>query len=127
MNPISRERVAVFRHLLRSISREPHVKEVIYLDHELAFLQEGDARGISSLRTESGELIGGAYLELPHEEIIFKLEQASRTFDVLVLKTDITIPYTSVFIELRCRYWSEDAESRPQVAQAEACAERRVQ
>jgi hypothetical protein len=29
-----------------------------------------------------------------------------------VLKTDLTIPYTSVFIQLNCKYWSNDAEKR---------------
>jgi hypothetical protein len=36
----------------------------------------------------------------------------SREFHVLVLKTRMTIPYTSVFIRLDCRYWSGDAEQR---------------
>jgi hypothetical protein len=29
-----------------------------------------------------------------------------------VLKTNMTVPYTSVFIRLDCRYWSADAEQR---------------
>jgi len=31
---------------------------------------------------------------------------------VLVIKTDMTIPYTSVFFELDCGYWDSDAEKR---------------
>jgi len=31
---------------------------------------------------------------------------------VLVLKTTMTIPYSSVFIRLDCKYWSADAEKR---------------
>jgi hypothetical protein len=37
---------------------------------------------------------------------------------VLVLKTRLTIPYTSVFIRLECGYWSADAEKRLRAAMA---------
>ena len=49
---------------------------------------------------------------LPHEQIIHKLDQAAEMFRVLILKTDGTIPYTSVFFELDCGYWNADAEQR---------------
>jgi hypothetical protein len=39
-----------------------------------------------------------------------RLEEAGRSFEVLVLKSTLTLPYTSVFIELECGYWSDDAE-----------------
>jgi hypothetical protein len=29
---------------------------------------------------------------------------------VLILKTDLTLPYTSVFIELDCGYWGPEKE-----------------
>ena len=33
-------------------------------------------------------------------------------FHVLVLKTNSTLPYSSVFINLKAKYWSDQAESR---------------
>jgi hypothetical protein len=30
----------------------------------------------------------------------------------LIVKTDMTIPYTSVFFELDCGYWNAGAEER---------------
>jgi hypothetical protein len=33
-----------------------------------------------------------------------------------VLKTNMTLPYTSVFIELDCGYWSPEAEARLRAA-----------
>jgi hypothetical protein len=30
----------------------------------------------------------------------------------LIVKTDMTIPYTSVFFELDCGYWNAEAEQR---------------
>jgi hypothetical protein len=31
---------------------------------------------------------------------------------VLIIKTELTIPYTTVFFELGCAYWPGDAEDR---------------
>ena len=49
---------------------------------------------------------------LPHEQIIAKLDQTAQLFRVLIVKTDLTIPYTSIFFELDCGYWSAEAEQR---------------
>jgi hypothetical protein len=50
--------------------------------------------------------------QLPHERIISTVDETSKQFHVLVLKTNMAIPYTSVFIRLDCKYWSADAEAR---------------
>jgi hypothetical protein len=44
------------------------------------------------------------------------LDEAGKTFNVLILKTNLTLPYTSVFLELDCGYWSEEAEQRLRAA-----------
>lgn len=31
---------------------------------------------------------------------------------ILVIKTDMTVPYTSVFVQLDCGYWSPEKEAR---------------
>jgi hypothetical protein len=48
---------------------------------------------------------------VPHEELIAKLDEAAKTFRVFVLKTNLTLPYTSVFLELDCGYWDSRAEA----------------
>jgi hypothetical protein len=40
------------------------------------------------------------------------LDRAAGLFRVLIVKTNMTIPYTSVFLELDCAYWNADAEKR---------------
>ena len=50
---------------------------------------------------------------LPHEEIIAKLDRAGELFRVLIVKTNMRIPYTSVFFELDCGYWNAQAEKKP--------------
>ncbi|NLX28689.1 MAG: hypothetical protein GXY59_06930 [Bacteroidales bacterium] len=38
------------------------------------------------------------------------VSERSAMFKVLVLKTTEVIPYSSVFIELDCKYWSAEQE-----------------
>ena len=45
-----------------------------------------------------------------HDSVFVKIDKASRLFKVVVLKTEEVIPYSSVFIELDCRYWSGEKE-----------------
>ena len=78
-----------------------HIKPNIYTDEELAFVREEDASGISSYRERLGSLLTGSEIRvLPHEEIIAKLDRAGELFRVLIVKTNMRIPYTSVFFEL---------------------------
>jgi hypothetical protein len=39
-----------------------------------------------------------------------KLSAAAKTFKVLILKTPLTKPYTSVFFQLQCGYWNAASE-----------------
>ena len=65
-----------------------------------------------SLACGAGLLAGAQISRLPHEQIIGKLDAAGKTFQVLLLKTNMTIPYTSVFFELECGYWDAASEKR---------------
>ncbi len=38
------------------------------------------------------------------------LDEASNLFNIVIIKTDFTIPYTSVFFQLDCKYWNAEAE-----------------
>jgi hypothetical protein len=94
-----------------------HIKPNIYTDEELALVREEDAPGISSYRERLGSLLTGSEIRvLPHEEIIAKLDRAGVLFRVLVVKTNMRIPYTSVFFELDCGYWNTQAEKRLRAA-----------
>ena len=45
-----------------------------------------------------------------HEDIIRELDASAKLFNVLIIKTDLAIPYTSVFFQLECGYWNAEAE-----------------
>jgi hypothetical protein len=49
---------------------------------------------------------------LPHEQMIAKLDESAKLFRVLIFKSTLAIPYTSVFLELDCGYWATEAEQR---------------
>ncbi len=100
------------RKVLRAISRSAHLRANIYVDQELASIPERDAPGVLGYRAKLEALLGPAVRPLPHEQIIAKLDQAAQVFRVLIVKTAMTIPYTSVFFELDCGYWSAEAEQR---------------
>ena len=90
-----------------------HVRPLIYMDSELPFVPEEDAPGVTTYRRQIGDLLHGyPVASQPHDTILSTIDQAGKQFQVLVLKTRMTIPYTSVFIRLDCKYWSEDAEKR---------------
>ena len=103
----------VLRHVLLSIDRSIHVRPVIQMDTELPFVPDDDAPGVSAYRAEIADLLRAYPLEpVPHDRIIANIEEASKHFNILVLKTTMTVPYTSVFVRLDCKYWSAAAEQR---------------
>ncbi len=103
----------VVKAVLQTIDRSIQVRPVIYMDAELPEVPEADAAGVSAYRTQIATILHGFPItSLLHEQIIGNIDEAGKTFHVLVLKTNMTIPYTSVFIRLDCKYWSADDEAR---------------
>jgi hypothetical protein len=107
----------VLKQVLESLAASKHVRPNVYTDHELEFVPESGAPGVSAYRSQLKELLQGRQVStLPHEEIIGKLDRAGQTFKVLIIKTNMTIPYTSVFLELDCAYWSAKSEQELRAA-----------
>lgn len=113
----------VTRTVLAAIGRSIHVRPVVYMDAELPFVPEKDAPGVSRYREAMKTLLGsGKVTYVPHEQLLKKIHDASGDFQVLILKTNETIPYTSVFLQLNCKYWSDDAEARMRAAVQQAAS-----
>ena len=99
--------------VLGHIDASAHVRANVYTDLELDLVAESDAPGIGHCRQQLGTLLENANIkQLPHEQIIAKLDECARVFRVLIIKTALTLPYTSVFFELDCGYWNAEAEER---------------
>lgn len=93
------------------IEEAGHVDANIFVDKELAYVPEKDAKGITAYRTKLDELLVGKPVKnMLHEDIIRELDESAKLFNVLIIKTDLAIPYTSVFYQLECGYWNAEAE-----------------
>jgi hypothetical protein len=113
------DHVHVLKTVLMALGVRGHVRPIVYVDAELDHVSEGDAPGIQAFRAELAKLLDDGDLhKRPHVETIDALDAAGAKFQVLVLKTNMKLPYTSVFIELDCRYWSPEAEERLREAMA---------
>ncbi len=103
----------VTRYVLNAASHSIHVRPDVYMDAELPFVPEADAPGVSRYRSQIRTVLGDRKVtSLPHEQLLEKISEAGKSYKILVLKTNETIPYTSVFLWLNCKYWSDDAEAR---------------
>lgn len=110
----------VVRAVLEAVEASAHVRPEVFLDAELAAVSEADAPGIEAYRRELAALLGGRAVErgLAHEAVIARLDADAARYRVLILKTGLALPYTSVFVRLECGYWSAEAEQRLRAALA---------
>lgn len=107
------EQLDAVNKVLAAIGKVKHVRGTVLLDAELPHVPEKFAKGITDYRTGLKKALKGQKVtSLPHEKIIEQLDKAGQTYHVLLLKTDLTLPYTSVFIRLDCGYWSDEAEEQ---------------
>jgi len=109
--PTGEDHFLVLKTVLDAISAAEHVRPIVHLDAELQYLGEDDAPGIEAFRKDLAQQLKGQDVQShSHEEIIGKLDEAGKSFHVLLLKSNLTLPYTTVFLQLDCGYWSDEAE-----------------
>jgi hypothetical protein len=105
------DHLAVLTSTLDAIDNSKHVRADIYLDAEFEHVAENDAPGVTRYRQKLARLIGNrSTAALAHDQIIARLDESAKLFRVLIFKSKLTIPYTSVFLELDCGYWTREAE-----------------
>ena len=107
------DHIDVTKEVLADIKASIHVRPIIFMDAELPFLTEQDSPGADAYRQQiSATLHDYAIQNQLHEKLIATVAGTSKDFKILVLKTRLAVPYTSVFIRLDCKYVSADAEKR---------------
>ena len=105
------DQAEVLRKVFEFVDRASHVQPIIHLDKELDWVGEDLAPGVEAYRQKLETLLRGRRVEpMLHEELIKRLDEAAQLFRILVIKTDMTLPYTSVFLELDCGYWGSEKE-----------------
>ncbi len=111
----------VLQEVLAAVAASKHLRPLILLDRELEFVPEADAAGVTAFRERLTQVLAaGERQAVDHEQIIARLDQAGQSFHVLLIKTNLTIPYTSVFLQLDCGYWGAGAEARMREAMRSA-------
>jgi hypothetical protein len=107
------DHLQLLKAALDAIDNSRHVRAKIYLDAELKLVAEQDGPGVTRYRQKLARLIGNRETAvLGHDQIIAKLDESAKLFHILILKSTLALPYTSVFIELDCGYWTREAEER---------------
>ena len=107
------DQITVVRDVLHAIARSRHVRPVVFMDAELPFIPEAEVPGVTQYRGQIKAVLGNLPVHSAlHEQLIHQMNQTGNTFHILVLKTTLTVPYTSVFLRLDCKYWSDSAEEK---------------
>jgi hypothetical protein len=107
------DQIQVIKYVMGAIDKSIHVRSDIFMDAELPFVQEEDAPGTTAYRDAIAKLFDGLTVQSDlHQQLIENVDRAGQLVHVLVLKTRLAVPYSSVFIRLNCKYWGDDAEER---------------
>lgn len=105
------DQLAVTTAVLHVLDHSIHVNPTVYLDSELPFVPAQEFAKINGYREDLKKTLDGHSIQsLPHEQILGMISEAGKTYKVLVLKTNMAMPYTSVFLRLDCKYWGDKDE-----------------
>lgn len=96
----------VLRKVKVQIDEAPHVFAHVYRDRELSFISEADMPGVDSLRAEMAKICGKEAQDVDHEELLKRMDEAGRLYNIVIIKTPLTMAYTTTFFELDCAYWN---------------------
>jgi L-fucose mutarotase/ribose pyranase (RbsD/FucU family) len=100
-------------YVLHALEQTENVRPQVYLTREVRAVENDFAPGIDEIRKRiKNALHGHEATELDQQSLLTLLEDANRSFDVLVIRTQSALPYTSVFLELQPGYWDEASETR---------------
>ena len=105
------EHLAIVREVMGPLRESAHVRPVVRLDAELQYVTDDLVPGADGLRHELVSLLHDLQPEwMLHANLIELVGETAQKFPVLVIKTTGTVPYSSVFVELDCGYWSRAQE-----------------
>ena len=108
---VEQDLLPTLKYVLEQVEASTHVSPLIFRDKELSFITEEQVSGINTFRSESKKILSGRSVNtMLHDDVFSMLDESSSLFRVLVIKTNCTIPYTSVFIQLDCSYWGQENE-----------------
>lgn len=102
----------VLLDVLNMLEEEAHVVPRIMISSELRSVTEDYAPGIKRYRNNINKMLPGRqHFELMSRTINSLIEDAARQFNVLVIKTKTSLPYSNIYIELDSGYWDSESET----------------
>ena len=94
------------------IEEKHHVKPRVYVTAELESVPYDYAPGVRAYKKRLNEALHGREpMRLDNDMLMHLLNDTSKTYRVLVIKTRTALPYSTVFIELGSGYWDAESES----------------
>lgn len=116
---VNQDLAQVLHYVAKAIASSKHVRAAAFVDQELQFVPEQNYPGVTHLREQiNREFSKNILSSVPHSEAISKIDEAAKTFRVLFIKTNTTIPYTSVFMRLDCGYMTDEIDAKIKNAMA---------
>ena len=104
---------AVLDKVLKMVDGAKHIRPKIWLDKELSYVTEDLAPGADETKARLEKALEGRGAQpVLHEDLIARLDQAGKTFKIVMVKTTLAVPYTTVFMELDCGYWPSANEAK---------------
>jgi len=103
----------VLRYTLQRIHESTHVKPIVYTDKEIGYITEAQSPGVEAYKSQLKDILGTAGAQsLLHDSVFVRMDASSKLFKILVLKTNETLAYSSVFLQLDCAYWNAEKEGQ---------------
>ena len=106
---------SVLGYVLSNIDDSEHAGATAWMSSELEKIPDRDAIGITKVHHAIRSQLNDAKITIKiatEQEILKKIEAETVDYNVLVLKSETSLPYTSVYLHLDCRYWDEAREKR---------------
>ncbi len=115
----------VLLDVLNMLEEEAHVVPRIMISSELRSVTEDYAPGIKRYRNNINKMLPGRqHFELMSRTINSLIEDAAKQFNVLVIKTKTSLPYSNIYIELDSGYWEFGiGDGAPQIPGGQGCGQ----
>ena len=99
-------------YVLQVLEQTENLRPQVYQTRELRSVGNDYAPGIDALRKRlKVSLHGHEVTELDQQSLLTLLEDVNRSYNVLVIRTQTALPYSSVFMELQPGYWDAASEA----------------
>ena len=110
---VDKEIPEVLSGVIDVLESQQHVTPVFYRTRELGFIENDTAPGIDNYRANITKALRGYEIrDFQYRYLSVVLEDDSKTFAVLVIKTKTALPYSSIFIELDSGFWDQSSEKK---------------